>query len=75
MQIDPKYVEAYTNRAAALLNTGRYDEAISDYNSAIEIDPKSDLAYYNRGVAYFKKGDYVNSWDEYQYGSGLGISG
>ena len=64
--------ESYIKRGLADYDNGQYDNAISDYNSAIEIDPKSDLAYYNRDVAYFKKGDYVNSWDDINTAQDLG---
>ena len=30
----------------------RYDEAINDYNAAIELNCYYELAYYNRGLTY-----------------------
>lgn len=35
-----------------------YDQAISDYNKAIEINPTNIQSYNNQGNAYFKKGLY-----------------
>ena len=32
-------------------NLKQYNEAIKDYNQAIELDPKHANAYYNRGIA------------------------
>jgi tetratricopeptide (TPR) repeat protein len=32
------------------------EQAISDFNKALEIDPKSAVAYYNRGLFYFRAG-------------------
>jgi tetratricopeptide (TPR) repeat protein len=36
----------------------QYDQAISDFNKAIEIDPRLAHAYNNRGWAYMKKWRY-----------------
>ncbi|MCX5692556.1 MAG: tetratricopeptide repeat protein, partial [Candidatus Omnitrophica bacterium] len=36
---------------------GKYDEAISEYNEAIEINPNYAEAYSNRGDAYAKQGN------------------
>ncbi|GAF86486.1 unnamed protein product, partial [marine sediment metagenome] len=33
-----------------------YDQAILDFNKAIEIDPEYAMAYCNRGFAYAGKG-------------------
>jgi len=35
-----------------------YDEAIDEYNKAIEIDPELMDGYNNRGLAYHNKGQY-----------------
>ena len=48
-------VEHY-NKGVALANESRYDEAIAEYNKAIELDPKCAQAYANRGYAYMSKG-------------------
>jgi tetratricopeptide (TPR) repeat protein len=37
---------------------GQYDQAISDYNKAIEINLMNAIAYNNRGLVYDKKGQY-----------------
>jgi len=36
---------------------GRWAEAISDFNKAIEINPRDVLVYYNRGNAYLEEGN------------------
>lgn len=43
------------NQGNALLNQDKYDEAIVEYNQALEHDSTFASAYYNRGVAYFNK--------------------
>ena len=48
--------EAYNNRGVAYAAKGQYDQAISDYNKALEMNPRFAKAYYNRGLAYWRKG-------------------
>ena len=36
----------------------KYQQAIGDFNKAIELKPDSENAYYNRGIAYKKKRQY-----------------
>lgn len=54
----------YTKRGVEFQLNGQCEEAISDYNKAVEIDPEYALAYFNRGVAHFKKGDYEKAWED-----------
>ena len=44
--------DSYFNRALTYGKKGQYDQAIADYNKAIEINPGYAMAYYNRGRAY-----------------------
>ena len=53
-----KLALAHTKRGTAYLKKGQYDEAIGEYNKALEINPRSAVAYYNRSVAYTSKGQY-----------------
>ncbi len=39
IELDPGFVDAYVNRGAALGELGRYEEAIPDFNKAIQLDP------------------------------------
>lgn len=52
---DPKF---YNNRGTAFGEKGAYDQAISDFDKAIEINPRYIRAYNNRGVIYRLKGQY-----------------
>jgi len=45
----------YDNRGNAWDDKGNPDNAIADYNSAIELDPNFAVAYYNRGNAKLRK--------------------
>ena len=42
----------YNNRGLAYAEQGDYQQAISDYNLAIQINPQYAKAYGNRGNAY-----------------------
>jgi Flp pilus assembly protein TadD len=48
----------YVNRGNDSANKGKYDQAIADYNKALEINPMHAEVYNNRGLAYGKKGQY-----------------
>ena len=47
----------YNNRGEVYLREGKFDEAIDDFNTAIEIQPEFVAAYNNRGLAYGRKGE------------------
>ena len=48
---------AYNNRGNAKKRQGDYQEAIKDYDEAIELDPNFAYAYNNRGEAKFELQD------------------
>ena len=62
----------YYNRGKAYASKGQYDQAISDFNKAIEIDPGFATAYNNRGIAYFYKREYDKAWEDVRKAQGLG---
>ena len=57
---------AYTNRAEALYQSGKYNEAISDCQAAIDKDPTYTRAYNNCGIIYEEMNDFDNAWLYYQ---------
>jgi tetratricopeptide (TPR) repeat protein len=44
-------------KGRAYQGKGQYDQAIADFNKAIEINPRDPLAYNNRGFIMFKLGN------------------
>jgi len=50
--------DSYLNRGVAYGKKGQYDQAIVDFNKAIELDPRDAAAYYNRGISYEKRGQH-----------------
>jgi tetratricopeptide (TPR) repeat protein len=51
----------YFNEGEQFFAAGKYEEAIVNYNKAIELDPQYAVAYYNRGNAYHKLGQDVEA--------------
>ncbi len=39
LQLDPSYVQAWSNRAILLYNTGKINEALADFNQLLKLDP------------------------------------
>ena len=54
---NPDIFQPYLNRGRALFRADRVDEAIRDFNKAIQIEPTMGEIYYARAQAYDKKGD------------------
>ena len=61
--IDVDVEEVYTDQKAGYdqLKGGDYEEAIVDFNKAIEEDSSNDKSFYYRGNAHYKKQDYKNA--------------
>lgn len=53
------------NRGNSLLEEGKYDAAIVEFNKALESNPKSALTYYHRGLAYTHKEMYDQAVSDY----------
>ena len=59
VQLDPNYAPAYTNRALALRQTNRNDQALADFSRAIQADP-------NYGPAYIGRANLLRAQNQYQ---------
>jgi len=57
-QDESRDAKFYNNRGAAYGEKGQYDQAVSDFNKAIEINPRYIKAYNNRGIVYRLQGQY-----------------
>jgi tetratricopeptide (TPR) repeat protein len=61
VEIDPKFADAYTNRARAYYEKHDYDRAHDDATRAIDLDRKAARAYVYRAAAYDKLDQYEKS--------------
>ena len=65
IELNPNFVEAYSNRGVAFAYKKDYDKAILDYSKAIELNPEYAKAYSNRGNAFAYKKDYDKAISDY----------
>ena len=55
------------NQGVANYNSGDYEQAMADYNKAVELDPDYALAYYNRGMSYVDSGDLEQAIADFEW--------
>ncbi len=53
--------DAGYNKGIALYKLGKYQEAITSYDKAIEIDPNYAKAWHNKGLALKKQGNHIEA--------------
>jgi len=63
--LDPTNAETYHHQGVAYLRLGEYEEAILNWNCAIELDPDNAFIYSIRGKAYTYLGEYKQAIDNY----------
>ncbi|MGC2063426.1 MAG: tetratricopeptide repeat protein [Thermodesulfovibrionales bacterium] len=51
----PAFEQSYSNRAAALVEQKKLDEAMDDLNKALKINPNNPLVHYNTAAVYSLK--------------------
>lgn len=70
--INPKFAEAYMNRAQVRFQLTpekrKFSEIINDCNKAIQLNPKLGAAYYNRGLAEMFNADYELALNDFDFG-------
>lgn len=57
-RVQTTLAESRYNRGTAYSSLKNYEEALKDYDKAIELDPQFSKAYNNRGKAHFALGNY-----------------
>lgn len=57
IELDPKSVYAFYNRANVRFAQKDYRAALADYNEAIRLEPEFAEAYYNRGLILVSQGE------------------
>ena len=66
IELDPKDMNAHSNRGDVYHNRKEYDKAITDYSKVIEIDPNFVLGYINRAHSRNLSGDYNGAIEDYK---------
>ena len=61
----PSQAETYFLRARAHFDSGEYDRAIANYDTAIGLRPDAAGAYVNRGSAYARKGELARAMADF----------
>ena len=64
--------EEHSNRGISLWKKDKYEEAIAEFNKAIEINPKHAKSYYYRSNAYYDDGQYNRAWSDVHKAEELG---
>jgi tetratricopeptide (TPR) repeat protein len=57
LRIDPNDADTINSRGFVYLRLGLLDEAIDEYDAALDIEPKLAASLYGRGLAKRQKGD------------------
>jgi len=63
---------AYANRAINYIRLGNYQQALTDYDKAIQLAPKNAVLYKERGLTYENLGDYRQAIKDYKTAARLG---
>ena len=61
---DPRYADAYSNRAVAYMQQKKYNKALEDLRMAADLAPQSAVIRYNLASLYSLKGDTDLALDE-----------
>ena len=75
IEADPGLSEGYKALGLAFHYMGKYDEAIVQYEKALEVDPYNDMASNNLGTIYRNKGDVAQAakWAAKTYDLNKGV--
>ena len=66
IKYDKNNYEAYYYRGCARVNAVKYDEAIADFEKAVELKPDYADAYFNLGRTYYMKHDEDKACEYYK---------
>ena len=64
LELNPDYVQVYTNLGTVYLGKKDYDKAIQNFKKVIELNYWDKKAHYNLGVAYLYRGELEKAKEE-----------
>ena len=67
----PNKARPYNNRGDDYIAENKLQEAMNDFNKALQLNPKFAMAYYNRANVYEKQQKYEQAIDDYDIAIGL----
>ena len=74
MPVD-RLATAHNNKGRCLFDRARYDEAVAEFDLAIELEPQFAAAYYNRGRVHKAKGNVLQAEEDMATARELGFEG
>jgi tetratricopeptide (TPR) repeat protein len=69
VRLAPQLPETHWNYGSSLLQRGRFDEALAEYDEAIRLSPPEESfpqAYFGRGMVFMDQGRFLNAAAEFQ---------
>ena len=51
IEVDPKLENIYANRRDTYVKSGNYQQAMNNYNKALELTPENAKVYIGRGIS------------------------
>ncbi|MCU0465104.1 MAG: hypothetical protein MUF38_11105 [Anaerolineae bacterium] len=64
--LDPRFTDAYLNRASIWNTIGRFHDIIADMDTVLAYEPNNLDAYVGRGMGYQLKGDMASAMRDYE---------
>ena len=68
---NPKDSQLHLGRAQTLAQAGKTDEALAEFNTALDLDPHNARAFYNRGLLYQSDKQYELAIADFTSANGL----
>jgi tetratricopeptide (TPR) repeat protein len=68
---NPKDAQIHLGRAQTLAQAGKTDEALAEFNTALDLDPHNARAFYNRGLLYQSEKKYELAIADFTSANGL----
>ncbi|MGA2882846.1 MAG: surface-adhesin E family protein, partial [Bryobacteraceae bacterium] len=65
IELDPKFLDAYVQRANAYYQLKQSRQAVKDYDQALQLDPENESAYHDRALAKMDLGEYYSAISDF----------
>ncbi len=66
LKLKPDHLQGLFLRGDMNLRTGRFAEAIADYDLSLQLNPKLEVRHWKRGIAYYFAGRYVDGRRQFE---------